>query len=97
MQRKNVGFALVKIFFYRLFTIGRANVPFPGHLCNSGSLARIGLNPRQIVKMGARKISYVVMSVVSVAKEVNDHLLGLGIADSITLLMTALLISHLQE
>ena len=42
MQRKNIGFALVLTNFGQ-FTTGRANLPFRGHLCNNGSLARIGL------------------------------------------------------
>ena len=40
-EKKN-GFALVWTIFWQ-FTMGRADLPFPGHLCNSGSLARIGL------------------------------------------------------
>ena len=30
--------------FFWQFTIGRANLPFSGHLCNSGTLVRIGLS-----------------------------------------------------
>ena len=42
MRRKNIGFALVAINFW-WFTTGRENLPFPGHLGVSGSLARIRL------------------------------------------------------
>ena len=42
-RKKKNGFALVWTSFLQ-FTMCRANVPFPGHLSNSGSLARTGLN-----------------------------------------------------
>ena len=46
-KQKRNGFALVWTSFW-WFTMGRANLPFPGHLCNSGSLARIGLKSNTI-------------------------------------------------
>ena len=42
-KKRKIGFALVLTNFWR-FTTGRANLPFPGHPCNSGSLSKIGLS-----------------------------------------------------
>ena len=45
MERKECWFRTGLDTFLMIYYWSRANLPFPGHLCNSGSLARIGLSP----------------------------------------------------